>query len=92
MDVGRKILTNLNCQVIHHAPEYQTNLNTNTPKNSIITSMCSPERMLFILKYSLVYVKMEREVDGKIESTDQKQIMRYHKLFAALAMADKSRK
>jgi type I restriction enzyme R subunit len=89
VDVERKILADFNCQVIHHAPEYQTNLNMNTPTNSIITSMCSPERLLFILKYSIAYVKMEREVDGKIESTDQKHIMRYQQLFAALAVRQK---
>ena len=89
VEVERKILTDFNCQVIHHAPEYQTNLNINTPTNRIITSMCSPERLLFILKYSFAYVKMEREVDGKIESTDQKHIMRYQQLFAAMAIRQK---
>lgn len=87
--VERKILTDFNCQVIHHTPEYQTNLNTNTPTNRIITSMCSPERLLFILKYGMAYVKMEREIDGKIESTDQKHIIRYQQLFAALAIRQK---
>lgn len=89
VEVERKILTDFNCQVIHHAPEYQTNLNINSPTNRIITSMCSPERLLYILKYSIAYVKMEREVDGKIESTDQKHIMRYQQLFAALAIRQK---
>lgn len=89
VDVERHILSDFNCQVIHHAPEYQTNLNINSPTNRIITSMCSPERLLFILKYSIAYVKMEREVDGKIESTDQKHIMRYQQLFAALAICKK---
>jgi type I restriction enzyme R subunit len=88
-DVEKEILTDFNCQVIHHAPEYQTNLNINTPTNRIITSMCSPERLLFIIKYGMAYVKMEREIDGKIESTDQKHIMRYQQLFAALAVRKK---
>ncbi|MBR3840345.1 MAG: type I restriction endonuclease subunit R [Erysipelotrichales bacterium] len=87
--VEKKILSDFNCQVIHHAPEYQTNLGINTPTNRIITSMCSPERLLFIIKYGIAYVKMEREVDGKIESTDQKHIMRYQQLFAALAVRQK---
>lgn len=87
--VEKKILSDFNCQVIHHAPEYQTNLGINTPTNRIITSMCSPERLLFIVKYGIAYVKMEREVDGKIESTDQKHIMRYQQLFAALAVRQK---
>lgn len=85
----KKILTDFNCQVIHHAPEYQTNLNINTPTNRIITSMCSPERLLFILRYGIAYVKFEREIDGIIESTDQKHIMRYQQLFAAMAIREK---
>lgn len=85
-DVERKILSDFNCQVIHHAPEYQTNLEVNTPTNRILTSMCSPERLLFLIKYGIAYVKLEKEVDGKIESTDQKHIMRYQQLFAAYAV------
>jgi len=85
----KHILTDFNCQVIHHAPEYQTNLNINTPTNRIITSMCSPERLLFILKYGIAYVKMEREIDGIIESTDEKHIVRYQQLFASLAVRQK---
>ena len=85
-DVERKILSDFNCQVIHHAPEYQTNLAVNTPTNRILTSMCSPERLLFLIKYGIAYVKLEKEVDGKIEFTDQKHIMRYQQLFAAYAV------
>lgn len=87
--VEKKILTDFNCQVIHTAPEYQTNLDINTPTNRIITSMCSPERLLFLIKYGIAYVKSEREVDGKIESTDQKHIMRYQQMFAAMAIRQK---
>ena len=32
------------------------------------------------------FFSMEKEVDGKIESTDQKHIMRYQQLFASLAI------
>jgi len=87
--VEKKILSDFNCQVIYHAPEYQTNLDINSPTNRIITSMCSPERLLFILKYGIAYVKNEREVDGKIEFTDQKHIMRYQQMFAAMAVRQK---
>ncbi|MBP3752051.1 MAG: type I restriction endonuclease subunit R, partial [Pyramidobacter sp.] len=87
--VEKKILSDFNCQVIHNAPEYRTNLDENTPTNRILTSMCSPWRLLFILKYGIAYVKMEREVDGHIETTDQKHIMRYQQLFAALAVLRK---
>lgn len=84
-----QILRDFNNQVIHTAPEYQTNLNTNSPTNRIITSMCSPERLLFIIRYGIAYVKLEREVDGKIEVTDQKHIMRYQQMFAAMAIQKK---
>lgn len=87
--VEKQILTDYNCQVIHTSPEYQTNLDFNTPTNRILTSMCSPERLLYIIHYGIAYVKMEREVDGKIESTDQKHIMRYQQLFASLAIRQK---
>ena len=87
--VEKQILSDYNCQVIHTSPEYQTNLGVNTPTNRVLTSMCSPERLLYILRYGIAYVKMEREVDGKIESTDQKHIMRYQQLFASLAIRQK---
>lgn len=88
-EVEKKILKDFNNQVIHTSPEYQANLNVNTPTNRIITSMCSPERLLFILKYGIAYVNMEREVDGKIETINQKHIMRYQQMFAALAIREK---
>ena len=87
--VEKQILSDYNCQVIHTSPEYQTNLGFNTPTNRILTSMCSPERLLFIIRYGIAYVKMEREVDGNIEFTDQKHIMRYQQLFASLAIRQK---
>ena len=87
--VEKQILSDYNCQVIHTSPEYQTNLGFNTPTNRILTSMCSPERLLYIIRYGIAYVRMEREVDGKIESTDQKHIMRYQQLFASLAIRQK---
>ena len=64
-------------------------MDVNTPTNRVLTSMCSPERFLFLLRYGFAYVRMEREVDGKIESTDQKHIMRYQQFFASLAIRKK---
>ncbi|MBD5206894.1 MAG: type I restriction endonuclease subunit R [Bacteroidales bacterium] len=87
-NIEKKILKDFNSEVIHTTPEYKTNLDSNTPTNRILTSMCSPERLLFILKYGIAYVKSEREVDGKIEVTDQKHIMRYQQMFAALAIRE----
>ncbi|WP_295168552.1 hypothetical protein [Ruminococcus sp.] len=37
-EVEKKILKDFNNQVIQTSPEYQTNLNVNTPTNRIITS------------------------------------------------------
>lgn len=87
--IEKKILSDFNCQVIHTSPEYQTNLNTNTPTNRILTSMCSKERLLYILKYGICYVKSEREIDGKIEVQDEKHIMRYQQMFASMAITEK---
>ena len=90
-ETEKKILTDFNCQVIRQAPEYQTNKGINTPTNRILTSMCSPERLLFLLRYGIAYVRMDREVDGKIEFTDQKHIMRYQQFFACQAISRKIR-
>ncbi len=88
-EIERWVLDEFNCQVIWNTPEYQTNMDINTPTNRVLTSMCSPERFLFLLRYGFAYVRMEREVDGKIESTDQKHIMRYQQFFASLAIRKK---
>ncbi|MGL5268906.1 MAG: DEAD/DEAH box helicase family protein, partial [Selenomonadaceae bacterium] len=86
--IEKKILTDFNCQVIHNAPEYQTNLDELTPTNRIITSMCSPERLLFLLKYGIAYVKDEKEEDGQIKSRNEKHIMRYQQMFAAFKIRE----
>ena len=88
-EVEKSILTDYNCQVILSSPEYKTNIGYNTPTNRILTSMCSPERLLYILRYSIAYVRSDREVDGKIVSTDEKHIMRYQQLFATLSIRKK---
>lgn len=87
-DIEKKILKDFNCEVIHTTPEYKTNLHFNTPTNRILTSMCSPERLLFLLKYGIAYVRSEREIDGKIEIIDQKHIMRYQQMFASMAIRE----
>lgn len=85
IETEKRILSDFNNQVIHTTSEYQTNLNTNTPTNRIITSMCSPERLLFLLKYGITYYhKTKERPDGSIEQINQKHIMRYQQFFAAL--------
>lgn len=88
--VEKKILSDFNNQVIHTSPEYQTNLQTTTPTNRVITSMCSPERLLFLLKYGITYYhKTKEREDGTIEQIDQKHIMRYQQFFAAMVVRQK---
>lgn len=88
--VEHQILSDYNCQVIRNSPEYITNRDYNTPTNRILTSMCSPERLLFILKYAFAYVHKEKELsDGSIEVIDEKHIMRYQQLFASFAIEQK---
>ena len=87
--IEKRILSDFNCQVIHTSPEYQTNLNINTPTNRILTSMCSKERLLYILKYGLCYLTSNDEEDGSIAIKDEKHIMRYSQLFASLAVRKK---
>ena len=89
LEVEKKILSDFNCQVIHTTPEYQKNLGINTPTNRILTSMCSVERLLFLLKYGITYVNSEKEIDGKIEKRDEKHVMRYQQLFASLKVRQK---
>lgn len=88
-EMERRILIDFNNQIIRHTVEYKSNLSVNIPVNRIITSMCSKERLLYLIKYGIAYVNMEREVDGKIEITDEKHIMRYQQLFASFAVKNK---
>ena len=66
-EVEKRILTDFNNQVIHTSPEYQTNLQTTTPTNRVLTSMCSPTRLLFMIKYGITYYhKTKEREDGTI--------------------------
>lgn len=88
--IEEQILTDFNNQVIHTSPEYNTNLNVNSPTNRILTSMCSPERLLFLLKYGITYYhKCKENDDGTIEQIDQKHILRYQQFFAAMIIRKK---
>jgi type I restriction enzyme R subunit len=88
-DLEKQILSDFNVQVIRSTSEYQINIGINTPTNRVLTSMCSPERLLFLIKHGMAYVRIDKEVDGKIESIDQKHVMRYQQMFAALAVRNK---
>lgn len=90
-DVEKKILTDFNVQVLHHAPEYQTNLKTTTPTNRVLTSMCSPERLLYIIRYGIAYLYEQKEdkETHQLVTREEKHIMRYPQLFASQAITKK---
>ena len=88
--VEHQILASFNSEVIHNASEYITNKGVNTPTNRVLTSLCSRERLLYIIKYAIAYVHKQKELpDGGIETIDEKHIMRYQQLFASLAIRKK---
>ena len=58
-------------------PEFQMNLDPDTPCNRFVTSLFTKDRILFYLQYGITYV------DGTVK---QKFIMRYPQFFAAKAI------
>ncbi len=63
---------------IKHAPEFATNKNPDTPTNRLSTSLFSRDRLRFLLRYSIAYVRTE---DGL-----EKHVMRYPQIFATKAI------
>lgn len=85
----KAILDAFNNQVLHENPEYRTNCSENTPTNRVLTSMCSPQRLLYLLKYGIAYLHISKEEDGVVLELDEKHIMRYQQLFATFAIQKK---
>jgi type I restriction enzyme R subunit len=75
------VLKDNNLLVIKHSPEFKTNKEPNTPTHRILTSLFSRERLAFMLRYTITYVKEEIGL--------QKHIMRYPQIFATMAIAAK---
>lgn len=57
-----------------------------TPTNRFLTSLCSQQRLLFILKYGITYVEQTKTVDGKQIAIFEKHIIRYQQLLACEAV------
>lgn len=72
------VLKDTNYVGIKNSPEFITNKNPQSPTNNICTSLLQRDRLAFILKYSLIYVKGSRGLE--------KHIMRYPQLFASKAI------
>ncbi|MEF9673251.1 type I restriction endonuclease [Pseudomonas sp. PCH446] len=80
-DVENAVLRDNNFNVIKHSPEFLSNKDPDAPTNRICTSLFSRQRLAFLLRFALVYVK---EADGL-----QKHVMRYPQLFATKAIEKK---
>lgn len=75
------VLKDNNLLVIKHSPEFKTNKEPYTPTHRMLTSLFSRERLAFLLRYSIAYVREENGL--------QKHIMRYPQVFATMAIATK---
>ena len=76
-----EILKDTNLIGIKDSAEYQTNLDPTTPTHRIISSLFQKDRLAFLLRYAIVYVKEEKGLE--------KHIMRYPQLFATKAIESK---
>ncbi|NOT95086.1 MAG: type I restriction endonuclease subunit R, partial [Nitrospira sp.] len=72
------VLADNNLTSIKHSPEFATNKNTDTPTNRLSTSLFSRDRLAFLLRFGLAYVRTETGFE--------KHIMRYPQIFAAKAI------
>lgn len=80
-EVENQILKDNNLSIIKYSPEFITNKDSNTPTNKICTSLFSKERLAFLLKYGITYVKENAGLE--------KHIMRYPQIFATKAIEKK---
>lgn len=75
------VLKDNNLVSIRNQPEFITNKHFNKPTNRICTSLFKRDRLLFLLQYSIAYVKDSKGL--------QKHVMRYPQLFATKAIERK---
>ncbi|MDU2283518.1 type I restriction endonuclease [Clostridium sp.] len=76
------VLSDNNITSIRNDIEFNDNLSSNTPTNKFITSVYSPERIIFFIRYGIVYVDSPR--DGL-----NKHIIRYPQYFALQNLIEK---
>lgn len=81
------ILKDNNHSTIKASPEYETNKQADTPTNSILTSLCSRERLLYLLHFGFVYLDYEDEDTHK--RVFEKHVMRYPQVFGTQAIRDR---
>ncbi len=80
-DVEDFILKDTNLTSIRHSAEFKTNKNHDTPTNRLSTSLFSPTRLFFLLRFAIAYVRGEKGIE--------KHIMRYPQVFATKAITRK---
>ncbi|MCI6693368.1 MAG: DEAD/DEAH box helicase family protein [Clostridium sp.] len=78
----QEVLVDNNCYDIRKTREFITNLNVNTPCNSFITSVFSKKRLIFFIRYGIVYVDSQK-------SGLNKHIIRYPQFFAITNLLEK---
>ncbi len=76
--VENLVLHDNNLEVIKYNPEFITNKAPDTPTNRLSTSLFSPARFAFLLRYAIAFVRQETGI--------QKHIMRYPQIFASQAI------
>ncbi|MFU8894207.1 MAG: type I restriction endonuclease subunit R [Luteolibacter sp.] len=72
------VLEDNNLTSIQHAPEFATNKHPDTPTNRLSTSLFSPERLAFLLRFAIAYVRTTHGYE--------KHVMRYPQIFATKAI------
>lgn len=79
------VLDDMNHFALKSQPEFKTNLNPDTPCNAFLSSLYQKGRLLFMLRFGLVYVEEESK-DGQMQL--QKHVMRYPQYFATHAIEE----
>jgi type I restriction enzyme R subunit len=75
------VLADNNLAAIRHSPEFAINKNPDTPTNRLSTSLLSRDRLAFLLRFGLAYVRAETGFE--------KHVMRYPQIFATKAIETK---
>jgi type I restriction enzyme R subunit len=81
-DHENEILSDNGLIAIKYAPEFLTNKNPESPTHRMFNALFQKERLSFLLRYGIAYVKGDK---GKLE----KHIMRYPQIFASKAIEKK---
>ena len=75
------VLADNNLVSIKHSPEFSTNKNPDSPTNRLSTSLFSRERLSFLLRFGIAYVRTEKGLE--------KHVMRYPQIFGTKAIKNR---